>query len=233
MYKELKREAYEANMEIPKLELAIYTFGNVSAFDSAAGVLAIKPSGVDYEKLDASMMVLVDLDGKIIEGDLRPSSDTKTHIVLYSKFAGINGVCHTHSTYATAWAQAAIPVPILGTTHADFLSMEIPVTDFMPDGKIKNNYEEETGYQIINAFAELNPSEIQMTLVAGHGPFCWGGSAAKAVYHAKVLEEISKMAYLTMQINPRTSSLKRTLIDKHYQRKHGKDAYYGQDKKGE
>ena len=228
MYTELKRQAYEANMQIPEQKLAIYTFGNVSAFDSDKAVFAIKPSGVSYEKLTADQMVIVDLEGKIAEGSLRPSSDTNTHIELYRAFSGIGGICHTHSKYAVAWAQAQKPIPILGTTHADHLTSEVPLTGLMSDAAIKNNYETETGRQIIDRFTGLSPLEIPMVLVACHGPFTWGSDAMKAVYHAKVLEEIAEMAYLSLQINPGVGSLAQNLIDKHYQRKHGKNAYYGQ-----
>jgi L-ribulose-5-phosphate 4-epimerase len=230
LYLELKRQAYEANMEIPKQNLAIYTFGNVSALDSAAGVFAIKPSGVPYSELSPDNMVLLDLEGKIVEGEFNPSSDTKTHQVLYRAFSNIKGICHTHSTYAVAWAQACLPIPVYGTTHADHLARPIPVTKVMSDEAIKNNYEEETGRQILAAMKDLDPKEVNMILVACHGPFTWGADAAKSVYNAKVLEEIATMAYLSRQINPVVSQIKDSLIKKHYNRKHGKDAYYGQKK---
>lgn len=228
---ELKYAAWEANMEIPKQRLAIYTFGNVSAIDRASGIVAIKPSGVPYDLLQPADMVLVDLDNRVVEGNKRPSSDTKTHTLLYRHFPEIGGICHTHSTYAVAWAQAMKAIPNLGTTHADHLVAAVPVTAVMTDEMIVGDYELETGHQIINKFKEegYSPMEVEMVLVACHGPFTWGKDAAKAVYNAGVLEELAKMAYLTLQINPLTPSIKQTLKDKHYYRKHGKNAYYGQD----
>lgn len=230
-FKYLKEAAYEANMEIPRRSLAIYTFGNVSAIDRAAGVVAIKPSGVPYTALKPEDMVIVDLDNNLVEGSKRPSSDTKTHTLLYRHFPNIGGVCHTHSTYAVAWAQAMLPIPNLGTTHADHLIPAVPVTDVMTDAMILGDYEHETGNQILDAFKKqnLSPEAVEMVLVACHGPFTWGKDAAKAVYNAAVLEELAKMAYLTLQINPATPPIKQTLMDKHYFRKHGKNAYYGQD----
>jgi L-ribulose-5-phosphate 4-epimerase len=229
-YKYLKELVYEANMEIPKEELAIVTFGNVSGVDRAAGVVAIKPSGVPYHRLKVEDIVIVDLDNTLIEGSMRPSSDTKTHTLLYKHFPTIGGVCHTHSTYAVAWAQAIRPIPNLGTTHADHLTASIPVTEVMTDEMIKRDYELETGNQILDLFSKqgLSYEEIEMVLIACHGPFTWGADPAKAVYNSIVLEEIAKMAFLTMQINPQASTIKQSLIDKHYYRKHGKDAYYGQ-----
>lgn len=227
-YLELKREAYEANIRIPALGLAIFTFGNVSAFDPDASVFAIKPSGVAYDQLTPEHMVVVDLDNRVVEGTLRPSSDTNTHSVLYASFAGIRGVCHTHSTHATAWAQAMQPIPIFGTTHADHLACDVPCTRVMSDEMIEGNYETETGHQIVAAFEDLSPAEVEMVLVACHGPFTWGQSAEKALYNSAVLEEIAHMALLTRQLNPYAPRLKQSLRDKHYRRKHGKDAYYGQ-----
>jgi len=229
-YKYLKELVYEANMEIPKEELSIVTFGNVSGIDRAEGVVAIKPSGIPYHKLKVEDIVIVDLDNVVIEGNMRPSSDTRTHTLLYKSFPSIGGVCHTHSTYAVAWAQAMKPIPNLGTTHADHLTSEIPVTAVMSDEMIRRDYEMETGNQILDKFREssLSPEEVEMVLVACHGPFTWGKDPAKAVYNAIVLEEIARMAFLTLQINPETPSIKQSLIDKHYFRKHGKDAYYGQ-----
>ena len=230
-FESLRKECYEANMELPKLGLVIYTFGNVSCIDRQAGVFAIKPSGVDYEKLTPEDIVIVGLDGKIADGKLRPSSDTNTHLELYKAFPSIGGIVHTHSTFAVAWAQAARAVPLYGTTHADHLAADIPCTEFMADDRIRNDYETETGLQIIDCFEKhtLNASEIPMALVAGHGPFTWGKNAAKAVYHARVLEELCKMAYITELVNPKVQRLKDSLIQKHYNRKHGKDAYYGQN----
>lgn len=229
-YKYLKEAAYEANLEIQRQKLAIYTFGNVSAIDRAAGVVAIKPSGVPYADLRVEDMVLVDLENNVLEGTKRPSSDTKTHTLLYRHFEHIGGVCHTHSTYAVAWAQALRAIPNLGTTHADHLVAAVPVTAVMSDAMILGDYEHETGQQILDIFRQenLSPDEVEMVLVACHGPFAWGKDAVKAVYNAAVLEELAKMAYLTLQINPLTPPIKPALIDKHYFRKHGSNAYYGQ-----
>lgn len=227
-YTEIKRQAYEANIQIPALGLAIYTFGNVSAFDPYLGAFAIKPSGVPYNELRPEHMVVVDLDNHVIEGSLRPSSDTNTHSVLYKAFKGIRGVAHTHSTYATAWAQAQRPIPVFGTTHADHLAREVPCTEVMSDEMIAGNYETETGNQILAALKGISPVEVEMVLVACHGPFTWGATAEKALYNSAVLEEIARMALLTRQVNPDATSLKPSLINKHYQRKHGKNAYYGQ-----
>ena len=218
-------------MEIPKEELAIVTFGNVSGVDRAAGVMAIKPSGVPYHRLKVEDIVIVDLDNVVVEGKMRPSSDTKTHTLLYKNFPSIGGVCHTHSTYAVAWAQAVRSIPNLGTTHADHLTASIPVTEIMSDEMIQRDYEMETGNQILNLFAkmELSYEEVEMVLVACHGPFTWGKDPGKAVYNSVVLEEIAKMAYLTRQLNPDAGTIKQSLIDKHYFRKHGGNAYYGQE----
>jgi L-ribulose-5-phosphate 4-epimerase len=229
-YKDLKEQVYEANMEIPKQNLAIYTFGNVSAMDRAKGLIGIKPSGVPYVDLKPEDIVILDLENKIVDGKMRPSSDTKTHILLYRNFETIGGICHTHSTYAVAWAQSLRAIPNLGTTHADHLTPSVPVTEVMSDEMILGDYELETGHQILDLFKQkkLSYAEVEMVLVACHGPFTWGKTAAKAVYNATVLEELAKMAYLTLQINPSVSAIKKTLMDKHYFRKHGKDAYYGQ-----
>ncbi len=227
-FKELREESYEANIELVKKGLVIHTFGNVSVTDSNREVIAIKPSGVDYEVLKPADIVIVDLDNNIVDGKLRPSSDTKTHTLLYRNFKNIGSVVHTHSTYAVAWAQAVKPIPVLGTTHADHLPFDIPVTEIMSDEMIKGDYEEETGNQIINAFSDLSYEEIEMVLVACHGPFTWGATAEKAVHNAHILEELAKIAMFTLQINPQVDKLKESLIDKHYQRKHGKDSYYGQ-----
>ena len=230
MLKYLKESVYEANMQIPKQNLAIYTFGNVSAIDRKEGIIGIKPSGVPYDELKVKDIVLVDLNNQIIEGDKRPSSDTKTHTLLYRHFETIGGVCHTHSTYAVAWSQAFKPIPNLGTTHADHLISHVPITEVMTDEMIIGDYEHETGNQILNLFKKenLSPQEVEMVLVACHGPFTWGKDPNKAVYNAKVLEELAKMAYLTLQINPKTPPIKQSLKNKHYFRKHGEGAYYGQ-----
>ncbi|SDM31018.1 L-ribulose-5-phosphate 4-epimerase [Catalinimonas alkaloidigena] len=230
-YQSLKEEVYEANLEIPRQKLAIYTFGNVSGIDRKEGVIGIKPSGVAYDDLKPDDIVIVDFDNQIVEGTMRPSSDTKTHVLLYQHFDTIGGICHTHSAYAVAWAQAMRSIPNLGTTHADHLVASIPVTEVMSDEMIERDYELETGHQILNVFRDqgLSPQEVEMVLVACHGPFAWGKSAAKAVYNATVMEELARMAYLTLTINPNTPPIKQSLIDKHYFRKHGKNAYYGQN----
>jgi len=227
-YGELKEQAWRANMEIPRRGLAIYTFGNVSAFDAARAVFAIKPSGVAYENLTADDIVVVDLDVKVVEGTLRPSSDTKTHAALYRAFQGIGGIVHTHSTYATAWAQACLPIPLYGTTHADHLTEDVPCTEVMSVEAVRGDYEAETGTQIIDCFRARDPRHTPMVLVAGHGPFTWGQTADKAVYHAVVLEELAKMASITKGLDPHARRLPDHLVRKHFERKHGKNAYYGQ-----
>lgn len=225
---DLKQAAWEANMELQQRGLVLYTWGNVSQIDRAEGVIAIKPSGVPYASLTPQDLVVVDLDNRVVEGSLNPSSDTATHTHLYRTFDAIGGVTHTHSTHATAWAQAQKPVPCLGTTHADYAYGEIPCTAIMSNEQIAGDYEEETGVQITDAFRNRNPLETPMVLVAGHAPFTWGKNAAESVYHAVVLEEIARMAMFTMLINPSCIPLKQDIVDKHYLRKHGKSAYYGQ-----
>lgn len=227
----LKQTAFECNMQLPALGLVLFTFGNVSAVDRNRNVFAIKPSGVPYEKLRPEDMVVLDFDNNIVEGTMRPSSDTKTHAVLYKNWPHIGGIVHTHSTYATAWAQSQRDIPILGTTHADHLTSDIPCTPVMNDEMIRGDYEHQTGHQIIDAFTSrgISAEEVEMVLVAGHAPFTWGKTAEKAVYNSAVLEEISKMAYLALQINPDVPRLKDTIIKKHYDRKHGSDSYYGQE----
>lgn len=229
-YRELKARAWEANLEIPRQGLAICTFGNVSAFDAARGVLAIKPSGVEYERLAVEDMVVVDLEGRTVEGALRPSSDTRTHLVLYRAFPGLGGIVHTHSTYATGWAQACRAIPILGTTHADYLPEDVPCTDLMDARAARGDYETETGNQILACFRDRDPAHVPMVLVAGHGPFAWGETPGKALHHAVVLEELARMAFITCQLAPQAARLPDHLVRKHFERKHGKDAYYGQDK---
>ena len=229
-YTELKAAAYAANMELPKSGLVIFTFGNVSAVDRSRGVFAIKPSGVPYEELKVQDMVVVDFDNKVVEGKLRPSSDTKTHAALYKHFEVIGGIAHTHSKFAPAWAQTQRDIPIYGTTHADYLAGDIPCAPPMSDEMIKGDYEHETGYQIINCLKErkLSPADVQMILIANHAPFTWGKDAAQAVYHSALLEAIAEMAYLTEQIRPDSPRLKDALVKKHHERKHGPNSYYGQ-----
>jgi L-ribulose-5-phosphate 4-epimerase len=227
-YQELKERAWLANLEIPKQGLAIYTFGNASALDGDRGVVAIKPSGVDYDGLGVDDMVVVDLAGEIVEGALRPSSDTPTHLVLYRAFEGVGGVVHTHSTYATGWAQARRAIPIYGTTHADHLAEDVPCTEVMSDEAVRRDYEVETGNQILACFANRDPLQTPMVLVAGHAPFTWGKTVEKAVYHAAVLEEMARMAFITHALDPAAARLPESVIRKHWERKHGKDAYYGQ-----
>ena len=229
-YKSLKEECYEANMQLNALGLVVYTFGNVSAVDRANGVFAIKPSGVDYDALKPENIVIVDFDNNIVEGTMRPSSDTKTHSFLYKNWEDIGGIAHTHAKFSCAWAQAQKDVPVFGTTHADHLTADIPCAPPMHDDLIEGNYEHNTGIQIIDCFNNKNLSykEVEMILIGNHGPFAWGKNAAKAVYNSKVLEVVAEMAYLTLQINPNAPRLKNSLIKKHYERKHGKNAYYGQ-----
>ena len=229
-YLDIRESAYKGNMQLPELGLVLFTFGNVSAADRSLGVFAIKPSGVPYEDLSPENMVIVDFDGKTVEGDLRPSSDTQTHAVLYKHWPTIGGIVHTHSTYATAWAQSLRSIPIFGTTHADHNTVDIPCAPPMSDEMIKGNYEYETGFQIINELKEkgLSYEEIEMILVGNHAPFTWGKTPAKAVYNSAVLEAVAKMALLTVQINPNAPRLKDALIKKHFERKHGPDSYYGQ-----
>ncbi len=229
-YSSIREAAYQANMQLPKLGLVLFTFGNVSAADRAEGVFAIKPSGVPYDELSPGKMVIVDFDGKTVDGKLRPSSDTKTHAVLYKYWEKIGGIVHTHSTYATSWAQAQRDIPIFGTTHADHNTVDIPCAPPMSDEMIKGDYEYETGFQIMNCLRDRNLSyeEVEMILVGNHAPFTWGKTPEKAVYNSAVLESIAHMALLTEQINPKAPRLKDALIKKHFERKHGSDSYYGQ-----
>ena len=225
---ELKERVWEATMELPRRNLVVYTFGNVSGIDRERGVIAIKPSGVPYEELTPDSMALVDLDNRVLDDGLNPSSDTKTHTVLYRHFPAIGGIVHTHSPYATAWAQALKPIPCLGTTHADHVPGDIPCTAVMSDKQIKRDYEEETGLQIIERFRELSYGDVEMVLVACHGPFTWGSTPEKAVYNSVMLEELAKMAFFTTLIDPSAQPIKDTLLMKHFRRKHGAGATYGQ-----
>jgi L-ribulose-5-phosphate 4-epimerase len=229
-YDHIREQAFEANMQLPKLGLVLFTFGNVSAADRAAGVFAIKPSGLPYTDLAPNKMVIVDFEGITVEGILRPSSDTKTHAVLYKHWEKIGGIVHTHSTYATAWAQSQRDIPIFGTTHADHNTVDIPCAPPMDDEMIKGDYEYETGFQILNCFKEkgLSYEEVEMVLVGNHAPFTWGKTPEKAVYNSAVLETVAKMALLTEKINPSAPRLKEALIRKHFERKHGPHSYYGQ-----
>jgi L-ribulose-5-phosphate 4-epimerase len=229
-YQQIREEACEANKQLPSLGLVLFSFGNLSVADRQNGVFAIKPSGVPYGDLIPEKMVIVDFDGKTVEGKLKPSSDTQTHAVLYKNWYNLGAIVHTHSTYATAWAQAQREIPIYGTTHADHFTGPIPCAPPMEDEMIKGNYEYETGHQIINYLNEkkLSYEDVEMILVANHAPFTWGKNAAKALYNSAVLESIAQMALLTEQINPNANTLKQSLIKKHFGRKHGPEAYYGQ-----
>lgn len=229
-YQHIRQAAYEANMQLPALGLVIFTFGNVSAADRQLGVFAIKPSGVPYAELSPEKMVIVDFEGKTVDGQLRPSSDTLTHAVLYKHWEHIGGIVHTHSTYATAWAQSQRDIPIYGTTHADHNTVDIPCAPPMTDDMIAGDYEYQTGFQIMNTLTErgLTYEEIEMILVGNHAPFTWAKTPAKAVYNSAVLESVAQMAYLTESINGNAPRLKDALIRKHFERKHGPNSYYGQ-----
>ena len=229
-FQTLCEAAYAANMELPRLGLVLFTFGNVSVADRSAGVFAIKPSGVPYDQLRPESMVIVDFDGHTVQGELRPSSDTHTHAKLYAAWESIGSIVHTHSTYATAWAQSLRDIPIYGTTHADHTVADIPCAPPMDDQMILGDYERETGNQIIHCFHDrgLNPADTEMMIVGSHAPFTWGKTWEKAVYNAAVLEQLAQMAWLTEQINPQVPRLKASLINKHFERKHGPGAYYGQ-----
>jgi L-ribulose-5-phosphate 4-epimerase len=229
-YDELKREAFEANLDIPKYGLAIFTFGNVSAYDPSLGAFAIKPSGVPYPELKPEAMVVIDLEGKIVEGKLNPSTDAPTHRVIYANFKGVGGVVHTHSSYATAWAQSRRDLPILGTTHADHSPIDIPCTPCLSPEEVNRDYEVETGNVIARCFKDKDPNVTQMVLVGGHGPFTWGKNAAKALYNAVVLEELAKMALFTRVAlsGAEPERLPAHIVSKHFERKHGANAYYGQ-----
>lgn len=228
MLKKLKQLVYEANIELVKHGLVLFTWGNVSGIDRKNGIVVIKPSGVKYDTMTADDMVCVALeDGKIIEGTLRPSSDTPTHLALYRAFDGIGGIVHTHSTYATAWAQAGLDLPNIGTTHGDYFYNDVPCTPDMTENEINGDYELETGHVIVRRFQNLNPIHTPGVLVKNHGPFTWGASPEEAVHNAVVLEEISKIGYLAFTLNPKLT-ISHKLIEKHFNRKHGPKAYYGQ-----
>ncbi|MGW7798632.1 L-ribulose-5-phosphate 4-epimerase [Staphylococcus xylosus] len=230
MLEALKSEVYKANLELPNRGLIKYTWGNVSAFDSESQLFVIKPSGVDYDEMRPEDMVVCNLDCEIVEGDLKPSSDMPTHAVLYKKFDDIGSVVHTHSPWATTWAQSGLPVPAMGTTHADTFYGDIPCARFLTTEEINKDYEYETGNVIVETFDEkgINPHEVPAVLLHGHAPFIWGESCDKAVMNAVVLEEICKMNIFTRQLNPFAETLPKAILDKHFERKHGKNAYYGQ-----
>jgi len=229
MLEDLKEKVCEANIELQARKLVLYSWGNVSGIDREKNVIAIKPSGVSYDELTAEKITLVDIDGNVVEGDMKPSSDTDTHLELYRNFRSIGGVCHTHSTYATMWAQACRDLPCFGTTHADNFYGDIPVTGVMAKEKVENEYELNTGKVIVERFKDIDPSQMSAVLVANHGPFTWGDNPDKAVENAVVLEQSARMAIGTLIINKEQQSIADYLLDKHYLRKHGKNAYYGQD----
>lgn len=225
---ELKEQVFKANIDLVKHGLVLFTWGNVSAIDRAKGIVVIKPSGVSYDTMKASDMVVIDLDGNVMEGSLKPSSDTPTHLALYKAFQNIGGVVHTHSTYATSWAQAGMSIPIIGTTHADYFSADIPCTRSMNEQEVMGGaYELETGTVIVECFQEKNPDQIPGVLVKNHGPFTWGKDAHDAVHNAVVMEEVARMAQIAVQLNP-SVDMNPHLIQKHFYRKHGPGAYYGQ-----
>ncbi|OME81517.1 L-ribulose-5-phosphate 4-epimerase [Paenibacillus sp. FSL A5-0031] len=230
MLEALKHAVWEANMDLPKYGLVTFTWGNVSGVDRESGYAVIKPSGVPYEELKAEQMVVVDLDGHVIEGNLRPSSDTATHVLLYKAFPSIGGIVHTHSPWATSWAQAGRSIPSLGTTHGDYFYGEVPCTRAMTEAEINGAYELETGNVIVETFNKnhIDPNQVPSVLVNSHAPFCWGKDPHNAVHNAVVLEEVAKMALHTYQLNPNVQPMDQALLDRHYLRKHGANAYYGQ-----
>lgn len=232
MLEELKKQVYEANIALVKNGLVLFTWGNVSGIDRESGLVVIKPSGVDYDTMTAEDMVVVDLDGKRAEGDLNPSSDTPTHVELYKAFPNIGGIVHTHSTYSTAFAQSGLDIPAMGTTHADYFYGDIPCTGKMTDAAINGEYEKETGTIIIDTFRERNidPDAVPGVNVHSHGPFAWGKNPDNAVYNATVMEQVAKMAMMNLLLDRNVEHIQQTLLDKHYLRKHGKNAYYGQGK---
>lgn len=230
MLEELKKDVLEANLELPKRNLVTYTWGNVSAIDREKGLIVIKPSGVPYSELKASDFPVIDLEGNKIEGDLNPSSDTATHLMLYKSFPNIGGIVHTHSPWCTIWAQAGRDIPTFGTTHADYFYGSIPCTRKLTKGEVASSYEENTGKVIIETFENISPNAIPGVVVDSHGPFNWGETPQKAVENTVVMEEIAKLAYYTESLNKEVKPIDKYLLDKHYLRKHGKNAYYGQKK---
>ncbi|MEH7353395.1 L-ribulose-5-phosphate 4-epimerase [Neobacillus drentensis] len=231
MLEDLKQEVLEANLQLPLHHLVTFTWGNVSGIDRKTNLVVIKPSGVEYDKLKLEDIVVVNLEGEVVEGNLRPSSDTPTHLALYKAFNQIGGIVHTHSPWATSWAQVERPIPALGTTHADYFYGEIPCTRKLTEEEVQRAYEVETGRVIIETFErqELDPTAMPGVLVSKHAPFCWGKNAKQAVHNAVVLEEVAKMSLLSYQLNPNVEKMDQFLLDKHYLRKHGADAYYGQE----
>jgi L-ribulose-5-phosphate 4-epimerase len=228
--KDLREQVLEANLELVRRGLVLYTFGNASGIDRNEGLVAIKPSGVPYDTMKPDDLVVVNLDGKIVEGKLRPSSDLPTHVILYRAFASIGGVAHTHSRAATAWAQAGREIPCFGTTHADYFHGPVPVTKPLTPAQVRSDYEANTGHAIVKRFAKLDPLRAPAVLVAGHAPFCWGTTPAEAAHVAVIVEEIAAMAFQTLAANPKARPISKNLHDKHFLRKHGADAYYGQKK---
>lgn len=228
MLSELKKQVLEANLDLVKQGLVTFTFGNASGIDRGEGLVAIKPSGVAYEKLTPDDMVVTDLNGKIVEGSLKPSSDLATHLLLYREFSAVGGVAHTHSEYATAWAQAGRPIPPFGTTHADYFYGEVPVTEELTDEEVEGEYVHNTGVAIVRRFKGLDPMAVPAVLVAGHGPFAWGKDAVEAAHHAVMLEAVARIAFLTTTINADYRGISQALQDRHYFRKHGTKATYGQ-----
>lgn len=230
MLEELKQRVWQANLDLVKHGLVIFTWGNASGIDREKGLVVIKPSGVSYDDMKPEDMVVVDLDGNVVEGNLNPSSDTPTHLVLYRTFPEIGGVVHTHSTYATAWAQAGLDIPNIGTTHADYFHDAVPCTRQMDREEVFGEYEKETGNVIVERFKGMSPMDTPAVLVRNHGPFAWGTDASNAVHNAVVLEEVARMGFISMTLNPKLG-MNPLLIEKHYSRKHGPNAYYGQKKK--
>jgi L-ribulose-5-phosphate 4-epimerase len=230
LLKTLREEVLDANLELVRRGLVLYTFGNASGISRKDGLIAIKPSGVPYETLTPEHMVVTTLDGEIVEGELRPSSDLPTHLEIYKQFPNVGGVAHTHSEFATAWAQAQRPIPCFGTTHADYFHGEVPVTPCLTGEEIASDYEKNTGIVISRHFARLDPDAVPAALVAGHGPFCWGPSATSAAHNAVILEAVARMAYYTLTIGPDAQPIAGSLCDKHFFRKHGGAAYYGQER---
>jgi len=224
----LKQQVLEANLDLPRHQLVTFTWGNVSGIDRARGLVVIKPSGVSYEHMQLEDLVVLDLDGKRVEGHLRPSSDTPTHLVMYRRYPELGGMVHTHSTHATAWAQSGRPIPIQGTTQADYFHGEVPCTRLLSESEVGEDYEGLTGHLLVETLGKIPPLTMPGLLVANHGPFSWGKDPHDAVHNAVVLEEVARMAWITHQLNPQAGALPDYLLEKHYQRKHGQHAYYGQ-----